>query len=363
MSRAEATSATEATTRGVTPTAIDLRSDTVTRPSPGMRAAMASAEVGDDVLGDDPTVDRLQRRVAALLGKEAAVFVPSGSMANQIGLLLHCRRGDEVVVGQGAHMAFHEAGAAAAIAGVQLIAVGQDGTFTGADVAAATRPESRFTPPTRLVCVENTHNRGGGIVWTPGDLDSVVRAARERGLPLHLDGASLLNAAVASGQAVDTLARPFDTVAFAFSKGLGAPVGSVIAGGAAEIDRAARLRKMLGGGMRQSGILAAGALWALDHNLPCLAEDHANARLLAERLAAIPDVGVDLARVQTNIVMADLGASLPTAAEVVARLDARGVRVLAFGPRRLRLVTHLDVDRAACLDAADRIAALLSSQP
>ena len=342
---------------------IDLRSDTVTRPSAAMRQAMATAEVGDDVLGDDPTVDELQRRTAALLGKEAAVFVPSGSMANQIALLLHCRHGDEVIVSQGAHMAFHEAGAAAAIAGVQLIAVGagQDGTFRGADVVAAFKPESRLTPPTRLVCVENTHNRGGGTVWRRGDLQSVVEATRARGLALHLDGARLTNAAVACGSSPAELAASFDTVAFAFSKGLGAPVGSVIAGPRADMDRAARLRKMLGGGMRQSGILAAGALWALDHNMERIKDDHDNARRLAERLGEIPGLIVDLDQIRSNIVMADLSDALPSAAEVVGLLEKQGVRVLPFGPRRLRFVTHLDVDRAACEQAAARLAAVLSS--
>jgi threonine aldolase len=340
---------------------IDLRSDTVTRPTPGMRAAMAAAEVGDDVLGDDPTVDRLQRRTAELLGHEASLFVPSGSMANQIALMIHCRPGDEVIVGEGAHTAFHEAGAASAIAGVQLIAVGSGGTFTADDVAAATKTASRLAPPTRLVCVENTHNRGGGIVWSAPDLEGVVAASRARGLSLHLDGARLLNAAVASGATPSALAGPFDTVAFAFSKALGAPVGSVIAGRARDIDRASQLRKMLGGGMRQSGILAAGALWALDHHVERIVEDHHNARLLAEQIARVPDVAVDLTRVQTNIVMADLGASLPAAAAVVALLDTRGVRALAFGPRRLRFVTHLDVDRAACTEAATIVRETLTS--
>ena len=340
---------------------IDLRSDTVTRPSPGMRAAIAAAEVGDDVLGDDPTVARLQQRMAALLGKEASVFVPSGSMANQIALLLHCRRGDEVIVGEGAHTAFHEAGAATAIAGVQLVTVGvgRGGTFSGADVAAAAKPETRLSPPTTLVCVENTHNRGGGIVWSESDLDSVARAARERHLAMHLDGARLLNAAVASGRTLAELAAPFDSVSFAFSKGLGAPVGSVVAGGRADMDRAARLRKMLGGGMRQSGILAAAALWALDHNANRIIEDHANARLLAEGLAVLPHLTVDLSRVQSNIVMVDLSDALPSAADLVPMLEASGVRVLAFSARRIRLVTHLDVDRTACEEAVARVAGVL----
>jgi threonine aldolase len=342
------------------PLPIDLRSDTVTRPSPGMRVAIAAAEVGDDVLGDDPTVDRLQRRTASLLGKEAAVFVPSGSMANQVALLLHCRRGDEVIVGEGAHTAFHEVGAASAIAGVQLTTVGRGGTFTGSDVAAAAKSETRLQAPTTLVCVENTHNRGGGIVWSQGDLAGVVEAARERRLALHLDGARLLNAAVACERTPAELAAPFDTVAFAFSKGLGAPVGSVLAGRGTDVDRAARLRKMLGGGMRQSGILAAAALWALDHNVDRIVEDHVNARFLAERLASFPGMTVDLARVQTNIVMADLAPPLPSAAELVALLDARGVRVLAFSHRRIRLVTHLDVNRSECEEAAARIGDVVS---
>ena len=335
---------------------IDLRSDTVTRPSPGMRAAIAAAEVGDDVLGDDPTVERLQQRAAALLGQEAAVFVPSGSMANQIALLLHCRAGDEVIVGQGAHAAFHEAGAAAALAGVQLIPVGHGGTFTGDDVAGAVHRESRLAPPTRLVCVENTHNRGGGIVWAERDLTGVVAAARAAGLALHLDGARLLNAAAACGRTAAELGRPFDTVALAFSKGLGAPVGSVIAGRGADMLRALRLRKMLGGAMRQAGLLAAGALFALDHTVDRLAEDHANARALAEELARVPGLSIDLATVQTNMVMVDLLPGVPAPDEIVRRLAQGGVRVLPFGPRRIRLVTHLDVSRGACLTAARSIA-------
>jgi threonine aldolase len=260
-------------------------------------------------------------------------------------------------------MAFHEAGAPSAIAGVQLIPVGagRNGTFTGEDVAAAAKTESRLAPPTRLVCVENTHNRGGGTAWRRNDLNSVVETARRHGLALHLDGARLLNACVATRTTPADLAAPFDTIAFAFSKGLGAPVGSVIAGRAADMDRAARLRKMLGGGMRQSGILAAGALWALDHNVDRIRDDHDNARLLAERLAGIAGLTVDLAQVGTNIVMVDLATTLPPASDVVARLDAHGVRTLPFGPRRIRLVTHLDVDRAACEEAVKRIAAVLTT--
>jgi len=335
---------------------VDLRSDTVTRPSPGMRAAMAAAEVGDDVLGDDPTVIRLQERAAELLGKEAALFVPSGTMANQIAIRLHCQAGDDVLASEGAHLATYEAGAAAAIGGVQVRAVGRAGRFAGADVEAAFQPPGATQAPTRLVCVENTHNRAGGAVWPRAALEDVARAARRLDLGLHLDGARLLNAAAATGEPARALAATFDTVSLAFSKGLGAPVGSVVAAPRLMIDRARRFRRMMGGGMRQAGILAAAALYALDHNLARLAEDHANARLLAERLAGARGVVVDPATVESNIVMVDLAPPLPEAAIVAARLEERGVRCFPFGPRRLRLVTHLDVDRAGCTRAAEVIA-------
>lgn len=339
---------------------VDLRSDTVTRPSPAMRAAMAAAEVGDDVLGDDPTVIRLQERAARLLGKEAALYVPSGTMANQIAIRLHCQHGDDVLASEGAHLATYEAGAAAAIGGVQIRAVGGAGRFAGADVAAAFQPPGSTQAPTRLVCVENTHNRAGGAVWTRAALDDVVRAARGLGLALHLDGARLLNAAAATGEDPAALAAGFDTVSLAFSKGLGAPVGSVLAGSRAVLERGRRFRRMMGGGMRQAGVLAAAALHALDHNVERLVEDHANARLLATRLAVTPGLRVDVASVESNIVMVDLEPGLPEAAAVAARLEQSGVLCFPFGARRLRLVTHLDVDRAACARAADVFAALVA---
>jgi threonine aldolase len=337
---------------------IDLRSDTVTRPSAAMRAAMAAAEVGDDVFGEDPTINRLQERAAAFLGKEAALFVPSGSMANQIALKVHCQPGDEVIVGEGSHNNLYESGAAGAIAGVQLTVAGRGGLFTAAEVEALYKTASNHTnAPTRLVCIENTHNRGGGAVWRPREVAEIVEVARARGLALHLDGARLCNAVVAQGVPASSLAAGFDTVSMCFSKGLGAPVGSVIAGSKGLMDRAHRFRKMLGGGMRQAGILAAAALHALDHNVDRLAEDHANARLLAERLGQRP--GLSVAEVQTNIVLVDLGPGLPAAEEAVAGLRTAGVRCIAFGPRRLRLVTHLDVDRAACERAAAIMAEVL----
>jgi threonine aldolase len=337
---------------------VDLRSDTVTRPSSGMRAAMAAAEVGDDVLGDDPTVIRLQERCAELLGQEAALFVPSGTMANQTALKVHCEPGDDVLACDGAHLMWYEAGAAGAIAGVQIRSIGRAGRFSAEDVTAAYQAGGPTQPPTRLVCVENTHNRAGGVVWPRQGIDAVVATARRLGMRLHLDGARLLNAAAVVGEPPDLLAGGFDTVSMCFSKGLGAPVGSVLAGSRALIARALRFRRMLGGGMRQAGVLAAAALWALDHNIVRLAEDHANARWLAERLASVPGLVVDSAP-PSNIVMVDLASGLPSAKEIVARLAARGVLGLPFGERRLRLVTHLDVDRAACARAADALGLVL----
>jgi threonine aldolase len=341
-------------------TVIDLRSDTVTRPSAGMRAAMAAAEVGDDVLGDDPTVMRLQERAAELLGQDAALFVPSGTMANQIALKVHCEPGDDVLACDGAHLMWYESGAAGAIAGVQVRSIGRAGRFSDDDVAAAHLPGNPMQPATRLLCVENTHNRAGGVVWPRDELREVVEVARRLGMRLHLDGARLANAAVALGVPPRELAAGFDTVSFCFSKGLGAPVGSVIAGARPALARALRFRRMLGGGMRQAGVLAAAALWALDHNLARLAEDHANARWLAQRLVGVPGLVVD-ATPPSNIVMVDLAAGQPAARELSVRLAARGVLCLPFGERRLRLVTHLDVDRAACGRAADELAAALRS--
>jgi threonine aldolase len=332
---------------------VDLRSDTFTKPTPAMRAAMAAAEVGDDVWGDDPTAVALEAKAAALLGKAAALFVPSGTMANQIALLLHCRPGDEVIVGRGAHTRLYESGAGAAWAGVQFAEVGAaDGTFTGDDVDAAALPPDRNLPRTRLCAVENTHNRGGGRIWPRVQLDDVAARARARGLALHLDGARIWNAAIASGVPERELAAPFDTVSACFSKGLGAPIGSVIAGGRDDVERARRFRKMLGGGMRQVGVLCAAALHALDHHRARLADDHANARRLADGLAALAGVRLDAASVETNIVIFEMaeGSGVP-AAELARRTEAAGVRLHAIAPTRLRAVTHLDVD-AAGIDRA-----------
>jgi threonine aldolase len=339
---------------------IDLRSDTVTRPSPAMRQAMAEAPVGDDQYGEDPSVNRLQQRIAELLGKEAGLFVPSGTMANQIALKVLTRPGDEVLLGEDAHMMWHEAGAGAASSGVQFTSIGHGGRFTAADFRAALKPAGHIVlPPTGLVAIENTHNLGGGVVFPQQDATEVCAAAREAGISSYLDGARLFNAAAASGLGPAELARPFDLVSVALSKGLGCPVGSVLAGDSAIIARAVRARRMFGGAMRQSGILAAAGLYALDHNVARLGDDHANARLIAERLAGLPSVVLDLATVQSNIVIFRLGDGLPDAAAVVARSREAGVLVSALGPRIVRAVTHLDVGAEQCRDAADRLAAII----
>jgi threonine aldolase len=341
-------------------TRIDLRSDTVTSPSAGMRRAMAEAPVGDDQYGEDPSVNRLQERVAELLGKEAALFVPSGTMANQIGLKILTRPGDEVILGDEAHIVWHESGAGAANSGVQFTVVGQGGLFTAEELRAAYKPPGHIVfPPTTLVAVENTHNRGGGVVFPQDDAVAICDAARELGMASYLDGARLFNAAAASGRTLAELAVPFDLVSVALSKGLGCPVGSLIAGRRTDIARAVRARRMFGGAMRQSGILAAAGLWALDHNLARLAEDHANARLLAERLAGLRGVSLDLATVQSNIVIFQTEEGAPDAATVVARAQEVGVLVSAFGARTVRAVTHLDVSRADCELAADRLVQVL----
>jgi len=321
---------------------IDLRSDTVTRPTAAMRQAMARAEVGDDVLGDDPTVHALEARTCDILGKEAAVYMPSGTMTNQVAIRTWTEPGDEIILEASAHSYFYESGGPAALSGVMCRLIeGRRGVFTGEQVRAALRPKNEHFPRTKVVCIENTHNRGGGTVWPVARMAEVAAAAREVGLGVHLDGARLWNAAVASGTSEAEYARHADSVSVCFSKGLGAPVGSALAGSAAFIARARRFRKMFGGGMRQAGILAAGALYALEHHRERLADDHANARRLAEGLAALPGVDLDPATVETNIVI--FGVVGRSAAEVVAAVADQGVRVLATGPQRIRAVTHLGV--------------------
>ena len=336
---------------------VDLRSDTVTRPSAAMRRAIAEAEVGDDQYGEDPTVVRLQERVAALLGKEAALLVPTGTMANQLALKHYCRPGDHVVVGVESHADWHETGAAAAVAGVQLTAIGSDGRFTADEFLAARRPRGHMLyAPTTLVEVEDTQNRRGGLVWDREELERIGAAAREHDVASYLDGARLLNAAVARGDDPAALAAPFDLVSIALSKGLGCPVGSLLAGSRRDVEALVRYRRMLGGAMRQSGVLAAAGLYALDHNVERLAEDHANARLIGERLHDVAGVELELDDLETNIIVFRLRDGAPDAATVVARAAAGGVLVMAFGPRTVRAVTHLDVSRADCEQAAGVLA-------
>lgn len=325
----------------------DFRSDTVTRPSAAMRAAMATAEVGDDVFGDDPTVKRLEARAAEAIGKEAGLFVPSGTQSNLIALMTHCERGDEYIVGQQAHCYRWEAGGAAVLGSIQPqpLENAPDGTLALADIEAAIKPDDPHFARSRLLALENTI---GGKVLPTDFVQAATTLAKQRGLLCHLDGARLFNAAVALGVPAATLAQPFDTVSICLSKGLGAPVGSVLVGAQAAIARARRLRKMLGGGMRQAGILAAAGLYALDHNVERLAQDHANARTLAQGLAELP--GLTVTQPDTNIVFVNVEAAVAPAFS--AHLAQHGIGVVStYGSTRQRWVTHLDVDASAVEEA------------
>lgn len=343
---------------------IDLRSDTVTRPTRALRAAMAAAEVGDDVYADDPTVRALERRTAELLGCDAAVYMPSGTMTNQVALRAHTESGDAIVCHAQAHVAILERGAPAALSGLSIVPLpGAGGIFCAADIVAAIPAKHPFLPtvqaPPRLVCVENTHNVGGGTIWPMGALRDVIATARDLGLRLHLDGARLWNAAAATGLSEAELAAGFDSVSVCFSKGLGAPVGSALAGSAAFVARARRFRALFGGGLRQAGVIAAGALYALDHHRPRLVDDHANARRLADGLAGIDGIAIDPASIVTNIVR--FRVETMTAGHFVERCRAAGVFMLPSGTRGVRAVTHLDVGAADIDVAVGRIGAVLAA--
>ena len=331
---------------------IDLRSDTVTRPTAAMREAMARAEVGDDVYGEDPSVNRLQELAARLLGKEAALFVPSGTMGNQASLRAVTRPGDVVLAGEGAHVLVYESGAAAGLSGLQIQTIGRGGLFDGPDVAAAIQPDELHHARTRVVSLENTHTRAGGRIFPLEAIERVAAVAKERGLHLHLDGARIWNAVVATGIPAARLAAPFGTATFCLSKGLGAPVGSVVCGSAELIRRVLRARKMLGGGMRQAGILAAAGIFALEHHVERLAQDHQSARRLAlglERLGARVSPAPE-----TNMVFFELPARVDPA-EFERATAARELRIDAIAPGRFRAVTHLDVSESDVDDALGRI--------
>ena len=341
---------------------IDLRSDTVTRPTAAMREAMARAEVGDDQFGEDPTINRLQERVAALLGHEAALWFPTGTMANQVAIRTLTKPGDEVLVPREAHILWHETGGAAATSGVQLTEIGARGRFTVEELLAARKARGHMLlPPTTVVDLENTHNRAGGVVISVADSAAIAGAARDHELASFLDGARLWNAAVALDVPVTDLARPFDVVNVAFSKGLGAPGGSMLAGSRAFVDAAIRYRRMAGGAMRQVGIFAAAADYALDHHMDRLADDHANAKLLADRVAASTAIDLDPTAVQTNIVVFRMADGAPDAPTVVAAARAAGVLVVAFDARTIRAVTHLDVTREQVAEAAEKLVAAAES--
>ncbi|MCA9158323.1 MAG: low specificity L-threonine aldolase [Planctomycetales bacterium] len=327
------------------PIPIDLRSDTVTQPCAAMRAAIAAAEVGDDVIGSDPTVERLQEVVADMLGKEAALFMPSGSMTNQVAIRLHCGRGDEFLCEADCHVYNYEQAAFAQLSGICARTVqGQYGILRPEQLHGMIRAAGDHLVRTALVCLENTHNRGGGTIQPLETVDAICQWAKQNSLATHLDGARLFNAVVETGVDLKRWCRGFDSVSVCFSKGLGAPVGSAVAGSRDFIRDARRARKLFGGGMRQAGIIAAGALYALEHNIGRLGEDHQHARLLAEAIECSPGLYLDPAP-QTNIVVVRLEPHLGTSREFTASLLQHGVGALPFGPQHFRLVTHLDVKR------------------
>lgn len=341
---------------------IELFSDTKTKPSPAMRRAMAEAEVGDEAAFEDPTVNALCARVAALLGKEAALFAPSGTMCNQVALAVLGRPGDEVICDRTSHIVNYEAGGVAANAGLNVLTIdGDRGRFTPEQLTAALRFPMRHAPRQAIVAVEQTSNLGGGAVWPLAQLDAVTAIAREHGLKTHMDGARLLNACVASGVAAARYARDFDSVWIDFSKGLGAPVGAALAGSKAFIDEAWRVKQRYGGAMRQAGVIAAAALHALEHHVERLAEDHANAKRLAQGLAGLDGIAIDVDAVETNLVYFTLTAEAAIDAKTLcARLLERGVRIGAMGPDLLRAVTHLDVAEADVATAIEAVRAALA---
>lgn len=342
--------------------AVDLFSDTLTRPGAGMRQAMAGAEVGDEQLMEDPSTNRLQEMVAQLLGQEAAVLMPTGVMCNEVAYAVHCAAGDEIVMDETAHPVVSEAGAPAVLARALVRPVrGANGIFTAEQLLEAMRGGQRREPRTRLVSLEQTSNFGGGTCWSLAQFQSVAAAAREHGVLVHCDGARVLNASVATGTPARDFGAECDSIWIALSKGLGAPMGGVLAGSADFIEEAWRWKQRIGGAMRQSGVIAAAGIYALEHNVERLAEDHAHARLFAEAIAGLPGIDLDLATVQTNIVIFDVAETGLSASEIYARLLSAGVRLCPIGPTRIRAVTHLDVDRRGVETAARALREVLGA--
>ena len=338
---------------------IDLRSDTVTRPTPEMREIMAKADVGDDVYGEDPTINRLEELAAEMVGMEAALYLPSGTMGNQVAVYAHTQHGDEVILEADSHIFYYEVAGAAVLAGVQTRPVpGIDGAMDPESVNVAIRGENIHFPRTSLVCVENTHNRGGGVVVPLANIRAISDIAHQKGVKVHMDGARVFNAAAALGIDVREVVAPVDSVMFCLSKGLAAPVGSMLAGSSEFIEGARKTRKLFGGGMRQAGIIAAAGVYALEHMVDRLQEDHENARVLAEGLAEVSGIDIDLERVQTNIVAFD---TAPPARGLVEGLDKHGVKAGAMGSHRIRMVTHNDIARDDIKAAIAAVAEVMST--
>jgi threonine aldolase len=342
---------------------IDLRSDTVTKPSHEMRESMSNAEIGDDVYGEDPTVNLLQDKTADILGKEAALFVPSGVMANQLAIKTHTQPGDEVIVESESHIFNYETAGAAFLSNVQLQTIkGNHGVLNAEQINQSIRSSVYYNPKTALVCLENTHNKAGGTIYPLEEIKSISELLGNRNIILHLDGARLWNASVASGIKPKEYSRFFDTVSVCFSKGLGAPVGSALAGTREKIEKARKYRKIFGGGMRQAGILAAGALFALEHNMEQLKEDHKKAKLLAKLLQRVSGIHIDQEFVQTNIVVIDIRGRKESAGDILAQLKLKGVLLSEMDFSTLRAVTHLDVSMENVKNAADIISSVLGIQ-
>lgn len=341
---------------------IDLRSDTVTLPSDEMRKAIVSAEVGDDQFGEDPSVNKLQEITAELLGKESAIFLPSGTMSNQVALRVLTSPGDDVIASRESHAVWHETGAAAANSGVQFTEIGSNGIFSLDEFLSVKKPRGHIIyPPTTLLEIENTHNRAGGVIFPQDEIIKICDEAKKNNIASFLDGARIWNAAIASGKLFSVLAAPFDLVSVSLSKGLGAPGGSILAGSKELIIKAVRYRRMFGGAMRQIGFLAAAGIYALQNNINRIIEDHENAKLIANILAENPKIKIDLKTVQTNIVIFHLNDNAPDAETVVKRAKEKGVLIFSFGPRTIRAVTHLNVTKDQCRKAAEILSGIVKA--